>query len=100
MSKTGRVNVVKKYKTPKLFVPSKSNISHNIISDFIAQQDEIFKLFGRLEKPTYSSVVITSPIASLITLKLHDVIKVIIVHEHRHFNQALNVKNHVLFPSK
>ena len=44
-------------------------------------------------------LVITSPVASLITIKLHDLIKLIIVHEQRHINQAMRVKNFDSFPS-
>ena len=99
MIKTLGKNVIKKYKSPRLFFPSESIISQNIISDFKTRQDEIFSLFIELEKEKYSEYVITSPVASLITLKLHDLIELIIVHEERHIDQALRVKNNNNFPN-
>ena len=70
MLKTLGTNVLKKYKTPKLFTPTNSYISKNTIVEFKNQQDEIFKIFRELESEKYSSISITSPVASLITLKL------------------------------
>ena len=99
MIKTLGKNVIKKYKSPRLFFPSESTISQNIISDFKTRQSEIFSLFIELEKEKYSEYVITSPVASLITLKLHDLIELIIVHEERHIDQALRVKNNNNFPN-
>lgn len=99
MIKTLGKNVVKKYKSPRLFIPSESTVSQNIISDFKNHQDEIFQLFLELEKEKYKHIVVTSPVASLITLKLHDLIELIIVHEERHINQALRVKNNINFPN-
>ena len=99
MIKTLGKNVIKKYKSPRLFFPSASNISQNIISDFKIRQAEIFSLFIELEKEKYSEYVITSPVASLITLKLHDLIELLIVHEERHIDQALRVKNSNNFPN-
>lgn len=99
MIKTLGKNVVKKYKSPRLFIPSESTINQNIVSDFKNHQYEIFQLFLELEKEKYKHIVVTSPVASLITLKLHDLIELIIVHEERHINQALRVKNNINFPN-
>ena len=80
-------------KAPKLFIPSNSKINPEILTDFKNQQNELFELFRKLENGKYSQIVITSPVASLITLKLHDLLKLIVVHEQRHINQALGFKN-------
>lgn len=92
-------NLHKKYKAPKLFIPSNSKINLNIITDFKKQQNELFELFQKLETKKYSQIIVTSPVASLITITLHDLIKLIIVHEKRHINQAIIVKNIDSFPS-
>lgn len=99
MIKTLGKNVIKKYKSPRLFIPSKSTIGQNIISNFKNHQDEIFPLFTELEKEKYFKNVITSPVASLITLKIHHLIELIIVHEERHINQAQQVMNSNNFPN-
>ena len=100
MIKTLGKNVIKKYKSPRLFFPSESTISQNIISDFKNHQNEIIQLFLELEKEKYKHIVVTSPVASLITLKLHDLLELIIAHEERHINQALQVKNNNYFPNR
>ena len=100
MIKTLGKNVVKKYKSPRLFIPSESTISQNIISDFKNHQNEIIQLFLELEKEKYKQIVVTSPVASLITLKLHNMLELIIAHEERHINQALQVKNNNYFPNR
>ncbi len=97
MIKTLGPNIHKKYKAPKLFIPSNSKINLDILNDFKNQQNELFELFMKLENGKYSQIVITSPVASLITIKLHDLLKLIVLHEQRHINQALGVKKSDLF---
>ena len=92
MIKTLGPVIIKKYKTPKLFFPSKSSISINILSDFTYQQEELFKVFKILEDGKFSKIVITSPVAALLTLKVHDALKIISVHEERHLLQAIRIK--------
>lgn len=94
----GRV-VKKKYKSPLLFMPSKSNISQNVIPEFIKHQQEIKQLFSVLENDKYKSIVITSPVAALITMPLYDLLNLIVVHEERHIEQAMRLKNNMAFPS-
>lgn len=84
--------VEKKYKSPKPFIPKSSEIKPDIIISFKAHQKKLIELFSILETRKYVNQVITSPVASLITLRVGDVIDLIIVHEQRHLNQALTLK--------
>jgi hypothetical protein len=91
------VEVKKKYKAPLLFIPSKSNIKPGIVAEFATHQEDLIKLLSKIKQEQYVNAVITSPVAKLITLKLSDAIRIIVVHEQRHFQQALRVKNHERF---
>ena len=66
MVKTLGKNVVKKFKSPRLFIPSENTINQNIISDFKNQQAEFFLLFLELEKEKYFKKVITSPVSLIV----------------------------------
>jgi hypothetical protein len=87
--------IQKKFKAPRIFAPSKSTIKTDIIQRFITHQDKLSVLFKILEEKKLTETVITSPAASLITLKLADVISIIIVHEQRHLQQALLIKKKI-----
>ncbi len=93
MIKTLGPEVIKKFKSPLLFNTSEKHFSLRLIEDFKDQQFQLYELFIELEKEKYSSMRITSPVAGLITLTVHDAIKLIIAHERRHLNQAIKVKN-------
>jgi uncharacterized damage-inducible protein DinB len=93
MIKTLGPEIMKKYKSPLLFVPSEKHFSLHLIEDFKEQQNQLHELFIELEKEKYSLMRITSPVAGLITLSVHDAIKLIVAHERRHINQAIKVKN-------
>jgi hypothetical protein len=87
--------IQKKYIAPRIFAPSKSIIKGDIIKRFSANQERMTELFKILEQKKFNEIVITSPVASLITLKLRDVISIIIVHEQRHLQQALAIKKKI-----
>lgn len=92
--------ITRKYKAPKLFVPSKTKMNAGILDKFTKQQKEIENLFDILGTDNHSEKVITSPVAGLITLKVRDVMQLIIVHEERHLLQARNILKENNFPSK
>ena len=97
MIKTLGPDIIKKYKSPLIFTPSEKHFSLRLLEDFKEQQNQLYKLFVELEKEKYSSMRLTSPVAGLITLPVHDAIKIIIAHEKRHLKQALAVKEGGLF---
>jgi hypothetical protein len=43
--------------------------------------------------------IITSPVIGFVTYNLRDAFQFLIQHEHRHINQAINVKHDVNFPN-
>jgi hypothetical protein len=90
--------VIKKYTAPMLFTPSKKMIGQEIVGHFLKMQKEIIDLFAQLQKNNFTDRVISSPVASLVTLKVSDVIKLVTAHEQRHLNQALKIKATAGFP--
>ena len=74
MIKTLGPVIVKKFQAPKLFLPSRSTIK-------------------KLNTPQFEKIVITSPVAALLTLKLTDAMEILVAHEERHLNQMLRLNN-------
>ena len=87
----------KTFKTPRLFEPMKSLINLNILPDFHKNQME---LIGYLEKfrDIDGRVIINSPVSTVITLNLEDAVQILVGHEERHINQAMDVYSSPNFP--
>lgn len=81
----------RKLKAPKNFQPAQSNISANVIDDFVTQQDKIVEGMNSTSHLDLERIVITSPAASFVTYSLLDAYRIIVVHEQRHFQQAQRV---------
>lgn len=93
MIKTLGPVVVKKFQSPKLFLPSQSSIKQSIIDNFIEHQNKLIKYFNSMSENKFEKTIITSPVAGLLTLKLSDVMAIITVHEERHLAQMKRVKS-------
>jgi hypothetical protein len=98
MIKTLGSQVTKKFIAPKLFMPTGKTIGQEIIAQFNKHQEELTTILNELEKEKYEKIIITSPVAGLITIPLHDAIKIIVNHEMRHILQAIRIKNMPDFP--
>ena len=81
----------RKIKAPKKFEPAQSNISGSVINDFAEQQQRIIEKMKATEHFDLEKIVITSPVAAVITYSLMDAYRIIVVHEQRHFQQAQRV---------
>ncbi|MFZ7113958.1 MAG: DinB family protein [Bacteroidota bacterium] len=93
MIKTLGPVVIKKFQAPKLFLPSRSTIKTSIIKDFIEHQEKLCSLFKKLNTPQFEKIVITSPVAALLTLNLSDAMEIIVAHEERHLMQMQRIMN-------
>lgn len=89
----------RKIKAPKKFQPSQSNISGSVIDDFVAQQAEVVEKMRASEHLDLERIVITSPVAAVVTYSLMDAYRIIVVHERRHFQQAMRVMEEIAFPN-
>lgn len=88
----------RKIKAPKRFEPAQSDISASVINDFVEQQKRIVEKMKATQNLDLEKIVITSPAASAITYSLMDAYRIIVVHEHRHFQQAQRVTEETAFP--
>ncbi len=80
-----------KFKAPANIVPSASTLDPQIVSQFVAHQQEAIKKMKAIEKLNPDNVIITSPFARFVTYSLLDACGIIVVHERRHFAQAERV---------
>ncbi|HKU76967.1 MAG TPA: DinB family protein [Pyrinomonadaceae bacterium] len=87
-----------KIKAPKRFQPAQSDIRASVISDFVDQQTQIAEQMKASEHLDLEKIVITSPVSAAITYSLMDAYRIIVVHEHRHFQQAKRVTEETAFP--
>jgi hypothetical protein len=88
----------RKVKAPKVFQPAQSDISGSVINDFVAQQATIIEKMKATEHLDLERIVITSPVAAVVSYSLMDAYRVIVVHEQRHFQQAKRVTEESAFP--
>lgn len=89
----------RKIKAPKRFQPAQSDIDSSVINDFVAQQQQIVEKMKSTEHLDLEKIVITSPVTSAVTYSLMDAYRIIVVHEHRHFQQAKRVTEEPGFPA-
>ena len=88
----------RKVKAPKRFEPEQSDIRPSVIDDFVYQQRAIVEKMKATEHLDLEKIVITSPALSVVTYSLLDAYRIIVVHEHRHFQQAKRVTEEAGFP--
>ncbi len=92
MIKTLGPIVTKKFQSPKLFLPSQSTIRNSIVLDFVLHQEKLKKIVDALNDSKFDKIIITSPVAALLTLNLRDALQILVVHEERHLLQMVSGK--------
>ena len=88
----------RKIKAPKRFEPSQSDINPSVINDFVDQQTRVVEKMKSTEHLDLEKIVITSPALGAVTYSVMDAYRIIVVHEHRHFQQAKRVTEETAFP--
>lgn len=88
----------RKIKAPKRFEPAQSDVGASVINDFVEQQTRIVEKMKATEHLDLEKIVITSPAVGMVTYSLMDACRIIVVHEHRHFQQAKRVTDETAFP--
>ena len=88
----------KKTKNPKVFSPSASAVDASIISRFAEHQDKIAGFITATKDLDLTKIIITSPVAPIVTYRLSDAYKIVVSHEWRHFRQAERVMQAPGFP--
>jgi len=88
----------RKFKAPKKFQPTQSDVRASVIDDFVDQQQRVIEKMKATEHLDLEKIVITSPVTAVMTYSLMDAYRIIVVHEQRHFQQAQRVTEEVAFP--
>jgi hypothetical protein len=81
----------RKMKTFPLWEPSQSTISGDIVDQFVRHQNELKNLVQSSQDLISQNVIISSPANRNIVYTLARAFDIIITHEWRHFNQAVEV---------
>ena len=89
----------RKYKAPAAARPSSSAIAANIITRFADQHREIDSRLQVLDPAAAARTVMASPFARIVTYSVLDGWRLLLAHEHRHFEQARRVTESAQFPS-
>jgi hypothetical protein len=86
----------KSYKNPKLFTPSYSYISSEIVQQFTDHQLKMVDYYNQLKAVDTNKVVIYSPVSKMIIYSLHDALNILVRHAQRHLLQAQDAKKVIL----
>jgi hypothetical protein len=81
----------RKMKTFPLWEPSKSNLGVDIVQQFIRHQTELKDLIQSCSDLLDQGVIISSPANRNIVYTLAKAFDIIVTHEVRHFNQAIEI---------
>lgn len=81
----------KKVKTFPVWEPAKGNISADIVAKFTKHQQELIAFINNAEDLLDKQTLISSPANKMIVYKLEKAFDILVSHEKRHFNQALEV---------
>jgi hypothetical protein len=79
---------VKKMSAPKAYAPQTNDNSHEVIAEFIEQQEKLLSLLRKAKKTNLNTIRIPISIARFIRLKLGDTFLFLIAHNYRHILQA------------
>ena len=91
-------DATRKQKAPKIFAPTTSAVDAGIIPRFIDQQERVIGYLNTITAVDADTIIITSPVARVITYSLLDACRVIVAHEQRHILQARRVTQLPEFP--
>lgn len=84
-------NRIKKMKTFAVWEPSQSNLPYSIISTFEAEQETLKNWMRRMEEGSMLNRAIASPASRVVVYPLTAAFEIIVTHEERHLQQALEV---------
>ena len=80
----------RKVNAPRIFRPSQSEISTDIVNQFLIHNQQLLEYLKKL-KAHDLTINISSPVASFLPLPLEAALNIIVNHEERHFTQAKQV---------
>jgi len=91
-------NDARKFKAPSKAIVPPSNISADIVEQFVKHQAEVVEKLKTLKNVDLQKTVVTSPFLRLMTYRLNTALEIGVEHEKRHFRQAERVMQTEGFP--
>lgn len=89
----------RKMKTSPKAEPSSSRIDDGILDRFVRHQAELIEHLQRIPHSVdRGTTIVTSPLLRWVTYSLDDCLTILVVHEKRHFQQAMRVMEAEAFP--
>lgn len=88
----------KKTKTFPVFQPSQSDVPDSIVEDFAQCQEKLMSYVRQTDHLNRDKVKIVSPVSDKAPLPLADAFEILVIHERRHFQQAMAVAELNGFP--
>ncbi len=88
----------KKMKTFPVFEPTASEYSASVLSDFEECQERLMSFIQKTDHLDRRKIKIASPVSRRVTLSLADAFEILVIHERRHFQQAVEVTELGAFP--
>jgi DinB superfamily len=83
---------------PKVFLPSSTAISSDIVTHFLAQHRELLALMERCRALDTATISVTSPAVNFVTYSLLDAFRIIVVHLQHHLHQTSKLLELPEFP--
>lgn len=77
-----------KSKTTKLFNPTYSKVEPEVVQKYLSQHDKIVEVISKMKNLNLRGLKIPSPINEKIKYNLGDAIKILVLHDQRHIQQA------------
>jgi hypothetical protein len=99
MVRSLRPDSARKFKAPAKLAPSASSVDEKIVERFVEHQSRLTEAARAAGRADLGRVVVTSPVARLVTYSLLDACRIVAVHERRHLAQAERVMNRSDFPA-
>lgn len=89
-----------KIKTAHVFEPTQSEISPDIVANFLKMNEDFKALILGLDKLNLEKTIMSSPVSDMIVYSVKDACIILGNHEERHLNQARNIMKLEAFPKK
>lgn len=88
----------RKLKARPAFHPSHQRMDPGIVSRFLDQHERLVERMGATSHLALDRIIVTSPVAGLVTYSLIDAYRIIVTHEQNHLDQAQGVRDARGFP--
>lgn len=85
--------------SPKIFAPTHSKISDDVVDRFIQSHENISYLISDCDGLNLSKLKLSSPVARMIRINAADAFEILVTHAERHLNQANRIRNSSSFPA-